>query len=219
MDCHSFSRGSSWPRDQTHISYIGRQILYHWATGIWLSLNLQTRAVNCSLYYYTTYSQHWILQLQPHQPRVPRKLLLLPCLVYQSCLTLCDPMELPVRLLCPWGFSGPRKFSWSGLPCPPPEDLPNPGIESRSPALQADYLLSESPGKAKAKFPAASAPGHTCCLQDQWMSSYQSFSLSFPHQTLALSPPPLGSPPSYVCCHLHIPLHEFFLSPLNTCQG
>ena len=28
----SFSRGSSWPRDQTHISYIGRQILYHLAT-------------------------------------------------------------------------------------------------------------------------------------------------------------------------------------------
>ena len=31
--------------------------------------------------------------------------------------------------------------------CPPPGDFPNPGIESRSPALQADSLLSESPGK------------------------------------------------------------------------
>ena len=28
----SFSRGSSWPRDWTHISCIGRQVLYHWAT-------------------------------------------------------------------------------------------------------------------------------------------------------------------------------------------
>ena len=28
----SCSRGSSWPRDQTHVSCIGRQILYHWAT-------------------------------------------------------------------------------------------------------------------------------------------------------------------------------------------
>ena len=27
----SYSRGSSWPRDWTHLSYIGRQILYHWA--------------------------------------------------------------------------------------------------------------------------------------------------------------------------------------------
>ena len=36
---------------------------------------------------------------------------------------------------------------WSGLPFPSPEDLPNPGIEPRSPALQADSLLSEPPGK------------------------------------------------------------------------
>ena len=36
---------------------------------------------------------------------------------------------------------------WSGLPCPPPGDLPNPGIEPRSPALQADSLSSEPPGK------------------------------------------------------------------------
>ena len=30
---------------------------------------------------------------------------------------------------------------WNGLPCPPPGDLPSPGIEPRSPALQADSLL------------------------------------------------------------------------------
>ena len=36
---------------------------------------------------------------------------------------------------------------WSGLPCPPPGDLPDPGIEPRSPALQIDSLPSESPGK------------------------------------------------------------------------
>ena len=39
------------------------------------------------------------------------------------------------------GFS--RLEYWSGLPCPPPGDLPDPGIEPRSPALQADSLLSE----------------------------------------------------------------------------
>ena len=42
-------------------------------------------------------------------------------------------------------------FFWqeyqSRLPCPPPEDLPNPGIKPKSPALQADPLLSETPGK------------------------------------------------------------------------
>ena len=38
---------------------------------------------------------------------------------------------------------------WSGLPCPPPRDLPNPGREPGSPALQADSLPSEPPGKHK----------------------------------------------------------------------
>ena len=43
------------------------------------------------------------------------------------------------------GFS--RQEYWSGLPFPFPGDLPNPGIEPRSPALQADALTSEPPGK------------------------------------------------------------------------
>ena len=43
------------------------------------------------------------------------------------------------------GFS--RQEYWSGLPCPPPGGLPNPGIEPGSPALQADSFPSEPPGK------------------------------------------------------------------------
>ena len=43
------------------------------------------------------------------------------------------------------GFS--RQEYWSGLPFPSPGDLPHPGIEPRSPALQADTLTSEPPGK------------------------------------------------------------------------
>ena len=43
------------------------------------------------------------------------------------------------------GFS--RQECWSGLPFPSPGDLPNPGIEPRSPALEADALPSEPPGK------------------------------------------------------------------------
>ena len=43
------------------------------------------------------------------------------------------------------GFS--RQEYWSGLPFPFPGDLPNPGIKPRSPALQADALTSEPPGK------------------------------------------------------------------------
>ena len=43
----------------------------------------------------------------------------------------------------------PRQEYWSALPFPFPEDLPNPGIEPRSPALQAHSLLSEPPGKPR----------------------------------------------------------------------
>ena len=38
---------------------------------------------------------------------------------------------------------------WSAVPWPPPGDLPNPGIEPRSPALQVDSLPSEPPEKPK----------------------------------------------------------------------
>ena len=41
----------------------------------------------------------------------------------------------------------PRKEYWSGLPFPSPGDLPSAGIEPGSPALQADTLPSEPPGK------------------------------------------------------------------------
>ena len=48
------------------------------------------------------------------------------------------------------GFS--RQKYWSGVPFPSPEDLPDPGIESRSPALQADALLSELKGLEAVKW-------------------------------------------------------------------
>ena len=45
------------------------------------------------------------------------------------------------------GFS--REEYWSGLPFPSPGELPNPGIEPGSPALKADTLTSEPPGKIR----------------------------------------------------------------------
>ena len=48
-----------------------------------------------------------------------------------------QPHELySTRLLCPCGFS--RQEYWNGLPFPSPGDLPDPEIEPRSPAFQAD---------------------------------------------------------------------------------
>ena len=65
--------------------------------------------------------------------------------VTQSCQTLLQPHGLGCQAPRSMGFS--RQEYWSGLPCPPPEDLPNPGIKLRSPASQADSFLSEPPGK------------------------------------------------------------------------
>ena len=44
-----------------------------------------------------------------------------------------------------------RQGYWSGLPFPSPGDVPDPGIELGSPALQADTLPSEPPGKLQLK--------------------------------------------------------------------
>ena len=52
-----------------------------------------------------------------------------------------------VAYQAPWSMGFTRQEYWSGLPFPPPGDLPNPGIEPGSPALQTDALLSEPLGK------------------------------------------------------------------------
>ena len=60
--------------------------------------------------------------------------------LFQSCPTLCDPIACQASLSL--GFS--RQEYWSGLPCPFPQDLPDPGIEPTSlaaPPLQVDSLL------------------------------------------------------------------------------
>ena len=62
--------------------------------------------------------------------------------VTQQCLTLCDPMTIARQAPLSMEFS--RQEYWSGS-FPFPGDLPNPGTELRSPALQADALTSEPP--------------------------------------------------------------------------
>ena len=54
---------------------------------------------------------------------------------------------MTVARQAPLSMRFPRQEYWSGLPFPSPGDLPNPGIKPRSPALQADSLPSEPPGK------------------------------------------------------------------------
>ena len=77
--------------------------------------------------------------------KVPgQKSLNIKVLVAQSCPT---PWTVTCQAPLSEGFS--KQEYWSGLPFPSPGDLPNPGIEPTSPALQADSLLSESQGKPK----------------------------------------------------------------------
>ena len=65
--------------------------------------------------------------------------------VAQSCPTLCDSVDVACQAPPSKGFS--RQEYWSGLPFPFPGDLPNPGMEPGPPALEADALTSEPPGK------------------------------------------------------------------------
>ena len=66
-------------------------------------------------------------------------------LVALSCPTLCDPMNCSPSNSSSMDFS--EQECWSGLPFPSPGALPDPGIEPKPPALQADSLPSELPGK------------------------------------------------------------------------
>ena len=68
------------------------------------------------------------------------------CLFAQSCRTLCSPMDCS-----PPGSSVPGILQARILECVPPNlgHLPNSGMEPRSPALQADSLPAELPGKSQ----------------------------------------------------------------------
>ena len=67
-----------------------------------------------------------------------------------SCSVVSDSLRPPwtVAYKAPLSMEFSRQEYWSGLPFPSPGDLPDPGIEPRSPTLQADALPSEPPGKS-----------------------------------------------------------------------
>ena len=67
------------------------------------------------------------------------------CLVTQLCPTLSNPWNVAHQAPLSMGFS--RQEYWSGLPRPPPSNRRDSGSEPLSPALQADSLPSEPPGK------------------------------------------------------------------------
>ena len=67
------------------------------------------------------------------------------CAVLSHVRLFVNPWTVAQLAPLSMGFS--RQECWSGVPFPSPGDLPDLGIEPRSPALQADALPSEPPGK------------------------------------------------------------------------
>ena len=69
-----------------------------------------------------------------------------PCQVAHLCLTLCNPMDCAAhQASLSTGFS--RQENWSGLPCPLPRDLPNPGIKPaslKSPASAGGLFITST---------------------------------------------------------------------------
>ena len=71
--------------------------------------------------------------------------ILIVVLIYISLIIIMTPWIVAHQAPPSMGFS--RQEYWTGLPFPSPGDLPSPGIEPRSPTLQADALLPEPQGE------------------------------------------------------------------------
>ena len=70
------------------------------------------------------------------------------CAVLRSLSPVwCFATPWPVARQAPLSMGILQAKYWSGLPCPPPGDLPNPVTKSRSPTLEVDSLPPEPPGK------------------------------------------------------------------------
>ena len=67
-------------------------------------------------------------------------------MLFQLCPTFATLQTTASQ--APLSMRFPGQEYWSGLPGPPPWDLPNPGIELRSPTLPLDSLPAELPGEA-----------------------------------------------------------------------
>ena len=117
--------------------------------------------------------------------------------VYQS-LSRVQLLETSwtVARQVPLSMEFSRPEYWSGLPFPSPGDLPDPGIKPRSPALQADSLPSEPPGKPQIKGNISLFPlnlGVFTCLKFgqgdgdlSWKTYTKQYCSIFPYPTFSL---------------------------------
>ena len=117
--------------------------------GIYISASLLLPLPNPS----TTHSEPWSTYSKPWSSMWNRELLVYVLILWSEvkwkllgCAQLfVTPLTVACQALLSVGFS--RQEYWNEMPFPSPGDLPNPGIEPRSPTLWAGSLLSEPPGK------------------------------------------------------------------------
>jgi len=76
----------------------------------------------------------------------PQTIMVTRCVSHSVVSELFAPLSMNISLPAPLSMEFSRKEYWGGLPFPSPGDLPDPGIEPGSPALQ-DSLPTEPPGK------------------------------------------------------------------------
>ena len=137
-------------RGWKHAPCIGRQSLHHWIT----------KEVLCYFLLIKNNIEHKKLRLvlcddqeqwdgEQVGGRTKREgIHVCCCFVPQSCLTLCYPMDCSPPGSSVHGSSLGQEY-WSGLPFPSLGDLPDPGIEPRSPALTGRFFTTEPPGKPR----------------------------------------------------------------------
>ena len=120
-------------QDGTHTPSIGRRSLNHWSSG-----KSQTVLIYRAWDVKMKIGRHPVLLTAGFFP-LKVKVLLSRVLLFLTPWTVAHQAPLSM------GF--PRQEYWSGLPFSSPGDLPDPGVKPTSPALQADSLPSELPGK------------------------------------------------------------------------
>ena len=94
-----------------------------------------------------------------------------------KCPTLATPRIVACQAPLSMGF--PRQEYWSGLSFPSPGDLPNPRIEHKSPALQADYLLTDLGGKPQEQIGSPQIQRAGRMLQAKFCDCSMRFSFQF----------------------------------------
>ena len=157
----SFSRGSSQPRDRAHVSYIGKQILYHWDTRE-AHLSTDKWMKNCGPYHgklftlkgegnsdtgYNT-DESWRHYASGNNSVTKEQML---CVCAHLLTQLSDSLKLhgAVAHQGPLSMGFSRQEYWIGLSFPSPGHLPDPGIEPVSSALAGGYFTISATWEAQ----------------------------------------------------------------------